>query len=481
MSKPNLSRGITVFESGINNEKNEDGIKSYRIPALLYTNKGTIIAGADQRHDHHYDWGNIDMVVRRSEDQGKTWGPIIKLVDLKENEQAQNKDYNAAFNIDMALVQDPVTDRIFALYDMFGEERGVFGMLETPEKMKQYTKINGQSYLNLYKDQEEAPYTVREQGKVYSPKGLETDYQVIVNSTTSPYRDLGDIYRGSELIGNIYFRTNSSSPFRITNKIYLWESHSDDDGITWSTPKDITAQVKEDWMQFYGIGPGTGIVLHAGPYKGRIVIPTYSTNHEKELDGSQSARVIYSDDHGETWHSGNAVNDGRILDDGSVIHSSTMNHKEAQNTESTVIQLNSGVIKYFMRNLTGKLQVATSYDGGLTWDKTVETYKEVNDVYVQLSSIQTVQDGQEYVVLTNANGPKRVNGYARLARVEKDNSLTWINHKLIQEGKFAYNALQQIGEDRFGILYEHAVDPYNEYCLVFKLFNWDFLIDMKKE
>lgn len=470
-----ITEGITVFESGMNEQKNADGIKSYRIPALLYTDKGTLIAGADQRHDHHFDWGNIDMVVRRSADRGRTWGPIIKVVDLKENPDTENEDFGAAYNIDMALVQDPETKRIFALYDMYAEERGLFGMLEHPQNAKQHTVIEGKNYLNLYKSGEAKPYTVRDGGTVYTPEGSATRFRVITESENPPYRDLGDIYEGDERIGNVYFTTNSSSPFRITNKVYLWVSYSDDDGQTWSSPRDITPQVKADWMNFYGIGPGTGIVLHTGPRKGRIVVPTYSTNHDTELDGSQSARVIYSDDHGETWQSGEAVNDDRILDDGTVIHSSTMADRLAQNTEATVVQLNSGVLKMFIRNLTERLQVATSHDAGQTWENVVESYDDVNDVYCQLSSVQTVQDGVEYIVLTNANGPKRTNGYARVARVEADNTLSWINHKRIQEGKFAYNALQQIGDDCFGVLYEHAADPYNEYCLVFKAFDWEFL------
>ena len=40
---------LDVFEGGENRKPNKDGIASYRIPALLKTDKGTLIAGADER------------------------------------------------------------------------------------------------------------------------------------------------------------------------------------------------------------------------------------------------------------------------------------------------------------------------------------------------------------------------------------------------------------------------------------------------
>ena len=97
-----------------------------------------------------------------------------------------------------------------------------------------------------------------------------------------------------------------------------------------------------------------------------------------------------------------------------------------------------------MRGLTGDLQVATSNDGGITWDNYVARY-DVPDVYVQMAATHTVQDGKEYILLANANGPGRKNGYIRVARVEEDGELTWLHHHLIQEGEYAYNSLQQIG------------------------------------
>ena len=463
---------LDVFEGGENRKPNKDGIASYRIPALLKTDKGTLIAGADERRLHHSDWGDIGMVVRRSDDKGKTWGDRIVISNPRDNENARRAHAGSPVNIDMALVQDPKTKRIFSIFDMFVEGEAV---RDLPGKAPQaYEQIGDKVYQVLYKKGEAGRYTIRENGEVFDPENRKTEYRVVVDPKQPAYSDKGDLYKGEELIGNVYFDYSDKNIFRVSNTNYLWMSYSDDDGKTWSAPKDITYGIRKDWMHFLGTGPGTGIALHSGPHKGRLVIPAYTTNNVSYLSGSQSSRVIYSDDHGETWHAGEAVNDNRPVSN-QTIHSSTMNNPGAQNTESTVVQLNNGDLKLFMRGLTGDLQVATSKDGGATWEKDVKRYSDVKDVYVQMSAIHTVHDGKEYIILSNAGGPGRYNGLVHLARVEANGDLTWLKHNPIQSGKFAYNSLQDLGNGEFGLLYEHATATQNEYTLSYKKFNWDFL------
>ena len=463
-----------VFVSGVNGGLNKDGINTYRIPALLKTDKGTLIGGADERRLQFSDWGDIGMVVRRSQDGGVTWGDRITISNLRDNPEARDKTAPSPLNIDMVLVQDPETKRIFSVYDMFPEGKAVFGMPAKPEKA--YERIGDKTYQILYKTGEKGHYTIRENGEVYNSKNQKTDYHVVVNPKQRGYGDKGDLYKGKNLIDNVYFAQSTKNPFRVANTSYLWMSYSDDDGQTWSAPRDITPGIRQDWMKFLGTGPGTGIVLRTGEHKGRILVPAYTTNNISHLGGSQSSRLIYSDDHGVTWHAGEAPNDNRPVEN-KIIHSSNMNNGGAQNTESTVLQLNNGDVKLFMRGLTGDLQVATSKDGGVTWEKTIKRYPEVKDAYVQMSAIHTMHDGKEYILLSNAAGPgrERKDGLVHLARVEKNGELTWIKHHLIQGGEFAYNSLQDLGNGEYGILYEHSENSQNRYTLSYKKFNWDFL------
>ncbi|HEN9972143.1 TPA: exo-alpha-sialidase [Streptococcus agalactiae] len=477
-----LSAKTEVYRGGDFGRKNKDNVFGYRISSLLKTEKGTLLARADERIEQACDWGNIGMVIRRSEDDGVTWGKRETIVNLRNNPRVPlvtSGDYSGSpINMDMALVQDTSskTKRIFSIYDMFPEGRGVISIANTPEK--EYTQIGGQSYLNLYNNEKKSKvFTIRDKGIVYNFKGKKTDYHVITETTKSDHSNLGDIYKGKQLLGNIYFTKHKTSPFRLAKSSYVWMSYSDDDGRTWSSPRDITASLRRRGMKFLGIGPGKGIVLKWGPHAGRIIIPAYSTNWKSHLRGSQSSRLIYSDDHGKTWHTGKAVNDNRVLSNGEKIHSLTMDNKKEQNTESVPVQLKNGDIKLFMRNLTGNLEVATSKDGGETWQNHVKRYKEVHDAYVQLSAIRFEHDKKEYILLVNANGPgkKRQDGYARLAQVNRNGSFKWLYHHHIQDGSFAYNSVQQLNNDQFGVLYEHREKHQNSFTLNYKVFNWSFL------
>lgn len=56
--------------------KGEDGYACFRIPALVRTTKGTLLAFAEARKNNCADNGDIDLVLKRSEDGGKSWGKL---------------------------------------------------------------------------------------------------------------------------------------------------------------------------------------------------------------------------------------------------------------------------------------------------------------------------------------------------------------------------------------------------------------------
>ncbi len=72
---------------------------------------------------------------------------------------------------------------------------------------------------------------------------------------------------------------------------------STDDGATWSEPMDMS----DSFGQEFSAGPGMGIQLqYNNACKGRLIIPGRS--HEGKNAGG--CYVVYSDDHGRTWHKG---------------------------------------------------------------------------------------------------------------------------------------------------------------------------------
>ena len=68
-----------LFDSG------RDGYGRYRIPSLVLTPSGTLLAICEGRKDGGGLTGNIDIVMRRSQDDGKSWSPLEVVADDGEN------------------------------------------------------------------------------------------------------------------------------------------------------------------------------------------------------------------------------------------------------------------------------------------------------------------------------------------------------------------------------------------------------------
>jgi acyl-CoA thioesterase-1 len=64
------SEAVDVFMNGT------EGYFAYRIPALVTTKSGTLLAFCEGRRDSLSDDGDNDLVLRRSEDHGQTWQPL---------------------------------------------------------------------------------------------------------------------------------------------------------------------------------------------------------------------------------------------------------------------------------------------------------------------------------------------------------------------------------------------------------------------
>lgn len=68
-----------IYKSG------EEGYQCFRIPAIVATKKGTLLAFCEGRKNNCSDAGNIDLVLKRSEDGGKTWSKLQVVWDDGEN------------------------------------------------------------------------------------------------------------------------------------------------------------------------------------------------------------------------------------------------------------------------------------------------------------------------------------------------------------------------------------------------------------
>lgn len=92
-------------------------------------------------------------------------------------------------------------------------------------------------------------------------------------------------------------------PRRVHHRVF--ECHSDDDGLTWTPPREITRDVKRPAWGWYATGPGAAIQLARGPHAGRIVV---ACNHRET--GVDRSHVITSDDDGGSWRIGGITAEG---------------------------------------------------------------------------------------------------------------------------------------------------------------------------
>ena len=70
---------VDVFRSG------QDGYHTYRIPALIVTRKGTLLAFAEGRRSGSGDSGDIDLLLKRSLDNGRSWSKVQVIADFGED------------------------------------------------------------------------------------------------------------------------------------------------------------------------------------------------------------------------------------------------------------------------------------------------------------------------------------------------------------------------------------------------------------
>jgi sialidase-1 len=340
----------------------EDGYHTFRIPSLLATPKGTLLAFAEGRRGGSADAGDIDLVMKRSDDRGATWSPLRVIGD-----DGANTVGNPC----------PVIDR----------KTGTIWLFTT--------------------------------------RNLGTDREKDIIAGTS---------QGSRTV---------------------WVMTSRDDGVTWSTPIDITSQVKQKDWTWYATGPGIGIQIRSG----RLVIPA---NHV--VDGVHHSHLIYSDDHSRGWKIGASA--------------------DAGTNESQVVELSDGRLLLNMRNHPGKSEnfrlIAISRDGGKTLSS-ASPDRALIEPPAQASLIRFDAEGQkgqkeqnrpnrQHLLFANPASAKRER---MTVRVSDDDGQTWPVARVIHEGPAAYSSLAVLSDHSIGLLYERGERaPYEKITFSRFSFGW---------
>ncbi|GGW26576.1 sialidase family protein [Arenibacter certesii] len=107
--KHKIADGVKVYQDLFNAEE-VDGVACFRIPAIITAPNGDLIAAIDERVPGCGDLKfskDINIVIRRSSDNGKTWSDIETVVDLPYGQSAS----------DPSLIVDRDTKEIFMFYN----------------------------------------------------------------------------------------------------------------------------------------------------------------------------------------------------------------------------------------------------------------------------------------------------------------------------------------------------------------------------
>lgn len=440
-----LTNPINLFYPGF------EGSAAYRIPSMITTTKGTVIAGIDARIVDTRDNPNeIETFIRRSTDNGETWKDAQKLVKYP------GEGLDGAAAIDTAIIQDEETETIWLL------------VCHTPGGIGLWNSDIGigfdQDGNRVLYDKDKNAYTLTTSGEVYNANGEKTAYTV---------DELGNVFDSGEEKGNIYFKegVDPNESLLEARTSFLQVIKSNDDGETWSDPIELNTQVKEEWMAFIGAGPGRGIQLKHGEKKGRIAFPIYFSNKHRKM----SCAVIYSDDNGQTWNRGESPNDGRTFN-GETLNAEDLTTDHSDLTESQLVEMPNGELHVYMRNHTGKQRVAfaISKDGGETWSDV--TYKEeLIDPTCQSTILKysDLGDGKTRLIFVNPSHENaRKDGVVRLS---EDGGKTWPYQKPINQGSFIYSCLTELENGEIGLSYESGNDTGYEIEIKFVKFSLDWL------
>ena len=354
---------IDLFVSG------QGGYDTYRIPSIVVTTKGTVLAFCEGRKNSKGDAGDIDLLVRRSVDDGKNWSKTTVLWNDKGNTCGNP-----------CAVVDEITGDIFLL-----------------------------STWNLGSDHER---------------------EILKNESKDSRR--------------------------------VFVIKSEDDGVTWSKPNEITESTKAKHWRWYATGPGSGIQLKYGAKKGRLVIPADHSFFEFAPDVKYGAHVIYSDDHGKTWSYSDAIMPGL--------------------NENEVVEMLDGKIMMNARNhrYRGSRGIAFSMDCGETWPY-VSYQSNLQEPRCQASVARYSPNrfcSKDIVLFSNPNhDKKRVNMSVKLSY---DQAKTWPIVKSLYAGPSAYSCLAVLADGKIACFYEAGRKSSYEK-IVLSIFTIDWLTDGKEK
>ena len=332
-----------IFISGTKNTH------TFRIPAIITANNGDLIASCDARRNSSGDliWvRDIDIVVRRSTDNGRTWGPMETVIDYGDKSVGKPAS-------DPSLILDRTTGEIFCFYNFMDQ-------VKAPKEFRlhvQRSKDHGKTWSK--------PLDITDE---IAKPSWKMDFKFITSGRGIQRRNgdllhtLVNLKNGLHLFGSKdhgktwHFIDTPIKPAneskvieladeslminsRLNGKGFRGVHRSDDNGKSWSYEMD-TSQVD----------PGcNGAVLRYtsvkdGYKKNRLLLV-----HSNSPRGRKNLVVKISYDEGKTWSKGKVIDPGpaaysdiTICKDGTIGVLYEPGYKAIRFTRFTLEDLTSG-------------------------------------------------------------------------------------------------------------------------------------------
>ena len=428
--------------------KGTGGSNSFRIPALVTLNDGTLVAAADARWNTTYDGGGLDTIVSYSTDNGANWNYTFANY-LGDNGNTYDGSGSTAF-IDPCLATDGST--VYMLCDLYPYGVALTGSGNTEPSTA--VGFNSDGTLKLAASGSSTYNYYLKDGQIY-----DSSNNVVSSYTVDAYFNI----TGNGCDTNLFF---SDSPYQVVRTGYLYLTKSTDGGKTWSAPT-LISNVKTSSEQVCLVGPGRGLVTG-----GKIIFPVYSYNN-----GSQQMGFIYSSDGGTTWtRSANFTGD-------------------SWSSESAVVELSDGTLRFFYRNDNSKLYYV-DYTSGTGWGSAVNTGIATNsNTQISAIALQNTVDGKQVILVSCPTGSNnagsadssataRLNGRIQIGLVDSDKTVDWKTpiDVTTNNSQFMYSCLTELNNGKIAILYENNQSAWGTgdncyYTMDFKTYDLGLTFD----
>ena len=224
---------------------------------------------------------------------------------------------------------------------------------------------------------------------------------------------------------------------------------SDDDGATWSTPADITKSAKHPGaVKTICSGPGIGIQLTQGKFKGRLVVP-----FNEGPFWMWNNYAVFSDDKGITWKAGQNAPGALIADSKGKMRS--------QINEVQMVELKDGSVMLCSRQFAGARvrKGALSHDGGETWSPIFDI-PEIKDPSCMGSILRYSYPQRRQTGVILYSGPDSTERKNGTIYASHDEAKSWPIKRVLTPGAFAYSVLTRFPDGTVGCLFE--TDDYRK-------------------